>query len=343
MSAWLRRLRVTEPWRYKAPFLISVPYFILFAAAASVGDALVWILLALCTITGVAGFAYMSNDVADRRADVAAGRPNGTAELSTARTTLAFAVFLAAALAPWIAYVPADRVSVSLWAAELLLLLAYSVPPIRLKERGILGVTADALYAHVVPALLAAYSFHVLTQRVFDGFVTFAVALAAWQFFLGMRSVLTHQLSDADHDRASGTSTHVIRRGEEASMRLLKFVLLPLELTTWAIFNVVVAETMPIVAAAWAIYVGVAALVIKIRREALWQPLCDRLDLLLNEYYLRWLPLVILAGLCFRDARMIVLLVLHLAVFRNGLTPLLRRAWDAVRPAAGRLAESPAD
>jgi 4-hydroxybenzoate polyprenyltransferase len=328
----LRRLRLTEPWRYKAPLLISVPYFLLAAGSASWAEALAGVLWALCTIVGIGGFAYLSNDVSDRQADLDAGRPNGTAGLSPARLALAFAAFLAAALAPWILYFPTDALSLGLLAAEFLLLLAYSVPPVRLKERGLPGLVADALYAQVVPALLAAHTFHALTRRSYEGFTAFAAMLGAWQLFFGLRSVLTHQLADAEHDRAAGTSTYVLRHGAQSSQRFLAFVLAPLELATWVGFTALAAATMPILAPAWPIYVAVTAVVIKVHhRQALATPLCDRLDRFLNEYYLRWMPLVILVGLCLRDGRMIALLLLHVAIFRNGLTPLLGAAGYALR------------
>jgi hypothetical protein len=60
-------------------------------------------------------------------------------------------------------------------------------------------------------------------------------------------------------------------------------------------------------------------------QSAPWTPLHDRLILYLNEYCLRWLPLVILAAFCLRDPRAVGLFVLHLALFRNGLTALARR------------------
>lgn len=330
-----RRLRVNEPWRYKAPFLMSVPYFMLFAASASFGTSLITILCSLCTIAGIGGFAYLSNDVFDRTADRTAGRSNGTAHLSTWRTAQAFAAFLGAALAPWIVYF-LDVVSLCLLVAEFVLLLAYSVPPLRLKQRGILGVIADALYAHVVPALLAAYTFYVVTGRTYGRFLAFVATLGTWQLFVGLRSAVTHQLADAEHDRAARTSTYVIRRGEQASMRLITFVLAPLELTAWAAFTAVAAATMPLLGAGWLVYAAVTVLIIKVHlRQPAREPLCDRLDRLLNEYYLRWMPLVVLMALCIRDPRMVAFLLLHLLIFRNGLTPLLSQAWYAVRPAGG--------
>jgi 4-hydroxybenzoate polyprenyltransferase len=334
-----RRLRLSEPWRYKAPFLISVPYFLLHAAAASLGESLVAIFWALCTVVGIAGFGYFSNDVVDRRADSNASRPNGTATLSPLRTALVFGCFLAAALVPWLVYFPADRASLGLLAAEFLLLLAYAAPPLRLKERGLSGLVADSLYAHVIPAALAGYTFHLLTGRVYGDFPLFVATLACWQFVLGLRNVLTHQLTDVENDRAAGTTTYVTRRGERAADRLLRHVLVPLELLAWTAFLLVVTPTMPVLAAAWPVYLAVQGLNIARRPgERLFEPSYPRLDLFLNEYYLRWMPLVILLVMAASDSGMIVLFLLHLALFRNGITPWLLARGRRLRHAEGDLA-----
>ncbi len=331
------RLRLSEPWRFKAPFLISIPYFLLFTGGAPFAQSVTAIVCALLTIWGIAGLGYLSNDMFDREADREAGRRNGAAELSPGRLALTFALLLAAGLGPWVLYFPVDAVSASLLAAEAALLLAYSAPPVRLKDKGWMGAAADALYAHVTPALLAAYTFHALTGRVYGDFGAFAAALAGWQFFQGLRNILTHQLSDADNDRASGSATFVTRHGERATDRWLETAVVPLELLGFALFTATAARSMPILAAGWPLYAVVTAGIFRFNyKQPLRGPLTDRLDRFLNEYYLRWMPLVVLAGMCWRDGRMGWLLALHLALFRNGLTPWLERAWEGLAWGRGR-------
>jgi hypothetical protein len=54
---------------------------------------------------------------------------------------------------------------IALTAVELLLPATYPIPPIRTKERGLVGITSDALAAHVYPALLALIAVDQLTLR----------------------------------------------------------------------------------------------------------------------------------------------------------------------------------
>ena len=106
---------------------------------------------ALATTIGFVGFAYLTNDLADRKKDALAGKLNGTASLSNSTIAILILAFLSSALLPWL-YLPIDHVSVACITAELALFVLYAFPPFRLKERGILGVFTDALYAHAIPA-----------------------------------------------------------------------------------------------------------------------------------------------------------------------------------------------
>jgi hypothetical protein len=53
----VRRLRLRNPWNYKAPLLIAFPYFAIGAGRVSWDRAVAGILAALCTIAGIAGVA----------------------------------------------------------------------------------------------------------------------------------------------------------------------------------------------------------------------------------------------------------------------------------------------
>ena len=67
-----RRLRLRNPWNYKAPLLISLPYFMIAVGRVPWDRALLGILAALCTIAGIAGAAYFINDLGDARSDLLA-------------------------------------------------------------------------------------------------------------------------------------------------------------------------------------------------------------------------------------------------------------------------------
>src|ERR1035438_1518039 len=106
----------------------------------------------LGTVLFWAAFGYGINEMADRDCDLLAGKPNRAAVLSP----LSWASFLTLTSSA------AGGLSL-LWAADaaapvivgvgLLLAVAYSVPPLRLKERGVLGPVAGAASQWVLPVL----------------------------------------------------------------------------------------------------------------------------------------------------------------------------------------------
>src|SRR5262249_57433548 len=110
--------------------------------------------------------------------------------------------FLPVALLPWL-YLPLHWENGSLLGFELLLFVLYAFPPFRLKERGMLGLFADALYAHAIPAVLAVMTFSLMANRAYDHLTWFVLALGLWQFFLGVRNIVLHQLKDFDGDTRS--------------------------------------------------------------------------------------------------------------------------------------------
>lgn len=110
----------------------------------------------------------------------------------------------------------------------LLLSFAYSVPPLRLKERGWLGVLADAMAAHVYPALLCLL---IAAPRAPYGLSKpLAVTVLLWSLAFGLRGFLTHLVLDDELDRDSGLRTVVHDHGRDFTINLLLRCIAPLEI-----------------------------------------------------------------------------------------------------------------
>ena len=338
------RFRLSEPWRYKAPFLISVVYFFLYVNSVRFADALLAVACALCTICGFAGVGYLSNDVSDREADVKAGKPNATVGLSLGRLAALFALFGAGAVLPWVMFVPVDRTWVALLVLEFLLFALYAVPPFRLKERGLLGPLTDAMYAHANPALLAAYTMHLVTGKRYSQALWWIASLWTWQLFVGLRNIIRHQMTDAAHDRDAGTVTWVTRAGQQAAARALRTLIVPVEVFAFAVWLVVTSSAIPALAIVFAVHVTCTALVIRRYSGRLSnQPLHEMLVLFLDDFFVGWMPLVVLVALATLDWRMAALPLLHVVVFQDRLRPLfgfwlrtMRAVWLARSPTASQ-------
>ena len=187
---FLSRLRLSNPWRFKAPFLISIPYQMLFLGGIPPEDAALGFGMSCATIFGIAGFGYFLNDWTDREEDQRAGKFNVMLQLHWAAVVGLLLLFLALAVVPWVVYFPKGWSTLGLLGFEFLLFVLYSAPPFRFKERGWLGVLCDAGYAHAVPAVLAGITFFYLGNRSFVAIFWFLGLLGAWQAAVGVRNIL---------------------------------------------------------------------------------------------------------------------------------------------------------
>jgi 1,4-dihydroxy-2-naphthoate octaprenyltransferase len=313
-----RRLRLRNPWNYKAPLLISLCYLAIALGRAPGDQALLGILASLCTIAGIAGVAYFINDLGDVRADLLAGKDNAVAGMNWRERALTLTVFLAAALGPWF-YLPFTRTSAILLAAEFGLFVIYCFPPFRLKERGFLGVIADAAYAHTLPAVLAVLTFAYLASEPIADLPALLLAIAGWQLALGMRNIVLHQLQDHDADVAGGNRTLAVTLGPERLATILKTVLVPLEIAGFAGFALAVSQSMPWLVPAYGAYVLFAAARLKLLRQPLPSTLRQGLYTYADNFYADWLPLLILGYLLTQVPACWPIAVLHVTLLRNGL------------------------
>jgi chlorophyll synthase len=167
--------------------------------------------VALWTVFLLAGM-YVFNDYCDRRADAhkpsfprdAAAHPRRTLILAVALSTAGLA--LAGVLAPR----PAVRI---LAGAQLLAGIAYSAPPVRLKERGWWGVLTAALVQRIPTFWMVVLAFPVSAAA--------AWTLTAWLAVAGLLFILEHQIEDLDADAAAGVRTLAAALGRERARRLV--------------------------------------------------------------------------------------------------------------------------
>jgi len=180
----------------------------------------------LGTVCGIANYAYALNELFDMDEDSRIGRVNAAAKdggrwmwsiiVCSALFALGFAASVGGAAGFWLTLV------------ELSLPLAYSVPPLRIKERGWAGIFADAYAAHVYSAVLTFVIVAHLGLRQPNWRMVVPVLL--WAAATGVRGILSHQLQSEDNDRRAGLSTVVHRLGHERLVVFVVNAVLPLEI-----------------------------------------------------------------------------------------------------------------
>lgn len=145
--------------------------------------------------------AYLLNDVADYDTDIhrttARGRPS---KGSVARSAvLALAVYCIAAA------IVLDPLPLALALLTGLVAILYSLPPFRLKTRGVLGV--------IVAASFQRLPFFLMLVLETGGANIATLLIATWLLGTGFLFIVHHQCEDAEHDRRSGAKTWIARRG----------------------------------------------------------------------------------------------------------------------------------
>ena len=220
-------VRLQGWWKAKTANLLAILYSVALITALPFSRSLSLLAAALITIIGIGGFGHVINDLCDVSVDAAAGKPNPLAALTLGKRFALVLGLLAVALLPWLV-LPFDRLSIALLLTEFALFLAYALPPVRLKQRGIWAVLSDATYAYALPAILAAHTFFLAAGRPDNP--VFILSLLVWQLALGSRHFLNHLALDRGNDIRSGVSSFATTKGNYHVHTLIRHVILPTEL-----------------------------------------------------------------------------------------------------------------
>lgn len=205
-------------WSAKLLPLIAAAELAALVAGVGAADGVPRVVATLISAVGVAAAAHVVNDLADLSSDRLAGKESVTSTTSVGARVGILASCAAAAVLPW-TVVPIDPAALAVLVGLVVLSGIYSLPPIRLKARGGLGVAADALVAHALPTAFAFLQLGAAGERGALWWVT-ASAAVVWAGAFGVRNIVVHQVLDRDGDRAAGVATFVVTRGVPRALRV---------------------------------------------------------------------------------------------------------------------------
>lgn len=284
---------------------------------------LVVTLLALATC---AAFVSVINDLTDRNDDAASGKPNRLAGRSRAYTaTLVASTLVAGAFFCF------------LWRDDVLLVAAYlgswiafalySIPPVRLKTRGAMGVLADASGAHLLPAVVAVLAAY--RAAAHEPRLSWIVAVGTWAIANGVRGILWHELMDVENDRRAGVRTLAVRYSADGVARLGAWVVFPIELVALLGVLVQIGSVWPFAfLGAYAILVWLR--VLRWHMNVVIVAPRERFLIVLHEYYDALLPVALLIASAIRAPRDWIVLAVHLLLFPTRVLQVLhdlRKLW----------------
>lgn len=327
----LRRLaapmRAGEWWEHKLAPTLALFYATSLSLGAGIAELAPAILLLLAALIPGAAYVSIINDLADREDDRRAGKANRMAAAPRGLAWLAVGLPLAAGLAvAW--HWRDDPLLLGFYLAAWVSFTLYSVPPFRLKARGLAGLAADASGAHLFPTLVAV----VLACRASEAAPDplWLAGAGLWAFAHGLRGILWHQLLDSEADEAGGVRTFVQRVPRAQALALGRFVAWPVELAALALLLWKLGEPGPVVGLL--LYALLVRQRLRIfRMQAVIVEPRPRHLLLLNEYYVLFLPLSLLVQSTLARPVDGLILLAHLIVFPAGAAIAGRDAWKLRR------------
>lgn len=313
-------IRANEWWAFKGSPVLATAYAtasILNIPLFSLWNSLIFLLISL---TVVAIYAHLLNDLSDQDEDLIAGKSNGLLGRSKSFKIIAITSCLFPGILA-IGVLIKLPLALAIYISNLLIFMAYSIPPIRLKQRGILGVLADATGAHLLPNLFSVvWIAHVSEQKIP---LPWIILVGIWSLATGLRGIIWHQIKDIENDRLTGVNTFAVQTSIETLKGLGKWVVFPLEVTAFTGMMIVCGNYLLVIFLL--IY-----LVTQWLRYQFWQinsiivaPVSSD-SIILEEYYTLFYPIAFLVLAAWQNRLNLIFLVIHLILYPNRLWWWLR-------------------
>ncbi len=316
--------RLVSTLLHKFSLLFTSIYIVIFFSQAEKNKVFLAIWLSLILSFGIAGLGYLINDLHDMEQDLQSGKSNFFHQKGKVKNIVLFILFVLCAALPWL-LLPFDIVTLTGITLEFVLFGLYAAPPFRLKERGILGVITDALYAHVIPLVLAGYTFSKIVPGM--SVLTYHTLLfVGWLLLMGCRNILNHQLEDFENDILSGTKTVATQIGIKNLNTIIHLLIIPAEGFLFVFFLATLPFPNELIVLAYGLYI--LLYFIRRKKEKFYKLFFDPNSIpdkkalssfinnnLLNEFYELHYPLVLLIYFSYYQHYFVILLLLHLFIF----------------------------
>jgi len=282
-------------------------------------DILIFFLFSVFSTT----YGYLINDYSDIELDQRQGKENTFQDMTQLKALGSVIFILSLSILSGL-YFSGHFWFSMLWLFWLAISSFYSLPPVRLKEKGAIGLIFVILAQRALPILL------VFTALGFE-YINEIIVLSVFVFFRGASSDINHQLDDITKDAETGTNTFAVIVGKRRVEQLLNIsleiekALLALILVgfTCQLFNVTILGNIIIVLLLifyWVMYVYSIILQLRSGNKISKNPFRAGQKSVF-QFLHHSFPTVILAlglclAVCFLNWKFIILLVLIAAVHK---------------------------
>lgn len=317
----LKFTRYAEWWEYKLVPLLSIGYAAIILNNYPFDRTVERLLLLLLAVITGAIYVSVINDLTDIREDADAGKENRMANMALWQRILIIGLCLSAGIG-WGCLIWPDKLSLFFYVMAWVVFSLYSIPPARLKKRGIWGVFADAMGAHFFPSLLiVSNQFYISGTRIN---LMWATATGIWALFYGLRGILWHQFYDRENDIATQTKTYATRI-QPADFKMAESVIFAVEVGAFALIVVALFNVWILCAIILYLVLVVARMKgLKYKTSIIITPSDAPYQLLMNDLYLALFPLALLLTITWTRPYGWALLCLHIGLFPRQILQVSR-------------------
>lgn len=298
--------------QYKISLIFCSIYVVLFFGKTINYSILFYLTISILLSFGIAGLGYAMNDIKDYKDDLKNNKPNLFNKFSKLQSVVLVVLFILLSIFPWL-YLPIDKNSIYLLSIELLLFFMYAFPPFRLKEKGIFGIITDALYAQVIPCLLAIYTFSKIADTKLD--CRIIAIYSIWLFFVGVRNIIKHQVEDINNDYNTKTKTLATIYGINFLTKISTHILFPIEFILFIILLITIKTPYFIILLSFILYIIFLLFKMKNNKDTdVFHFINTRI---FNEFYEIHLPIILFICFSYFNTIFIIILVFNLLIFSS--------------------------
>ncbi|QIR37177.1 tetratricopeptide repeat protein [Tolypothrix sp. PCC 7910] len=318
-SSFSKIIRGGNWWLYKIPPLLAIAYGEIILMSLPAIQSILTISALLFSISCVAAYGHIVNDIFDIEVDQIAGKRNSIARFSSIQRILFCIAFLITGFMLPI-LMNFGRLPIILLAINYLLPTLYSAPPLRLKEKGIWGVISDAAGAHAIPTLFVVTTFLYLSASPQPESIILAIAATAWSFCAGIRGILLHQLWDRKNDLQTDVKTLVTESGVEKVRFWMSRIIFPLELLLLSLVILIISNSTPLILVCTIFYFLLKISFFKLDPTSTFDPApVQKSYVVPHDFYEVGLPLILATTLSLQNKWFVILLLLQAILFYPGI------------------------
>lgn len=237
-------LRSNDWWDCKLIPLLFVGYMTIMLWENNLMLHIGWLLFLIAAISAGAIYVSILNDYTDLEFDIASGKANRLEHFSPLKRT--FILITSILISVFFCYFfITDWVSLTFYLLAYLSFSLYSIPPFRFKNRGILGVLADASGAHLFPSLFIVSS---ISHRLGAGIDPYWITLVGiWAFSYGLRGILWHQFWDRENDLSINHQTFATKTSL-STIKSAEKIIIGVEITSLIAILITLGHILPFIA-----------------------------------------------------------------------------------------------